>query len=58
MDIQLIRNLLIKILIDGNYSICDTCIHHDKGKTCRYNDKGKCTDGLEEYVPDRELINS
>ena len=58
MDIQLIKNLLIKISIDGSHGICDTCIQKDNDGSCIYRSKNKCTNYLEEYVPDKDVINS
>lgn len=54
---ELIKNLLIKTTVDGNYSVCDTCIHQDEDKSCRYTTKGKCNNDLEMYVPDEKKIN-
>jgi hypothetical protein len=56
-DIDLIKNLLIKTSVNGQYSVCDTCIHQDNDKSCRYMKKGKCSNNLEEYVPNENMIN-
>lgn len=56
-DINLIKNLLIKTAVDGQYSVCDTCVHQDDNKSCKYMNKNKCSENLEEYVPNVDIIN-
>jgi hypothetical protein len=57
-DINLVRNLLNKTAVNVQYSVCDTCIHQNDGKSCRYRNNDKCSDNLEEYAPNTKMINS
>lgn len=58
MDTELMKNLLLKVVINKTCSICDTCINKEENENCKYRDKDECTNNLEKYIPNSEVINS